>query len=62
MLTSQRLPSGIVPEVLGASPQIGDEAFAVGNPLGLLGSLSAGVISGLDRSFTLTHGQHDSPG
>ena len=29
--------------------QVGDEAYAVGHPLGLVGSLSAGVISGLDR-------------
>jgi len=33
--------------------RVGDEAYAVGNPLGLAGSMSAGVISGLDRSFTL---------
>ena len=32
---------------------IGDEAYAVGNPLGLSGSLSAGVISGFNRSFTI---------
>ena len=31
--------------------QIGDEAFVVGNPLGLYSSMSAGVISGLDRTF-----------
>ena len=30
--------------------RVGDEAFAVGNPLGLVASLSAGVISGFDRS------------
>jgi S1-C subfamily serine protease len=32
--------------------RIGDEVFAVGNPLGLTGSMSAGVISGFDRTFT----------
>jgi S1-C subfamily serine protease len=31
--------------------RIGSEAFLVGNPFGLYGSLSAGVVSGLDRSF-----------
>jgi S1-C subfamily serine protease len=51
VLTAERLPAVIVPAVLGGSPQIGDEAFAVGNPLGLVASLSAGVISGLDRTF-----------
>ena len=31
--------------------RVGDEAYAVGNPFGLYGSMSAGVISGFDRSF-----------
>jgi S1-C subfamily serine protease len=57
VLTSARLPSVIVPEVLGGSAQIGDQTFAVGNPLGLVASLSAGVISGLDRSFPLPDGR-----
>ncbi len=45
-------PSVIVPAVLAGSGglQIGDATFAVGNPLGLAASLSAGVISGLDRT------------
>ena len=48
-------PELIVPAVLGNpnSMHIGDEAYAVGNPLGLSGSLSAGVISGFNRSFTI---------
>lgn len=48
-------PEIIVPAILGNlnAMRIGDEAFAVGNPLGLTGSLSAGVISGFDRSFTI---------
>ena len=33
---------------------VGDEAFVVGNPLGLYSSMSAGVISGFDRSFDRT--------
>src|SRR4051812_29209893 len=33
--------------------QVGDEAFVVGNPLGLYGSLTAGVVSGLGRTFTV---------
>ncbi|HWI05431.1 MAG TPA: trypsin-like peptidase domain-containing protein, partial [Acidimicrobiales bacterium] len=31
--------------------------FAVGHPLGLVGSLTAGVVSGLDRSFPLANGR-----
>lgn len=49
-------PEIIVPAVLGsaAAMRVGDEAYAVGNPLGLAGSMSAGVISGFDRSFTVS--------
>jgi S1-C subfamily serine protease len=36
---------------------VGDEAFAVGHPLGLTGSLSAGVISGLERAIPIGNGQ-----
>ncbi len=46
-------PAQLFPATLG-NPQavrVGDEAFAVGNPLGLYSSMSAGVISGLNRSF-----------
>lgn len=57
VLTPSRLPTVMAPEVLGGSPQIGDQIFVVGNPLGLLGSLSAGVVSGLDRSFALAPGR-----
>ena len=46
-------PAQVVPAVLGNpnAVQIGDEAFVVGNPFGLTGSMSSGVISGLGRSF-----------
>ena len=30
---------------------VGDEAYAVGNPFGLYSSMSAGVISGFNRTF-----------
>ena len=57
VLTPARLPEVVVPAVLGGGAQVGDEAFVVGHPLGLVGSLSAGVISGLDRSFPLGNGR-----
>jgi S1-C subfamily serine protease len=51
-------PDLIVPAVLGSTSglRIGDEAYAVGNPLGLVASMSAGVISGLNRSYELDDG------
>ena len=57
VLTPARLPEVVVPAVLGGGAQVGDEAFVVGNPLNLRGSLSAGVISGLERSFPLGNGK-----
>jgi S1-C subfamily serine protease len=57
VLTAQQPPTVIVPAVLGGGVRVGDDAFAVGNPLGLVGSLSAGVVSGLDRSFPLVGGR-----
>lgn len=58
VLIADNPPSVIVPAVLGdpARMRTGDEAYAVGNPLGLVGSMSAGVISGFDRSIPLPEG------
>ena len=57
VLAPARLPEVVVPAVLGGGAQVGDEAFAVGHPLGLVGSLSSGVISALDRSFPVAGGK-----
>lgn len=48
-------PSLIVPATIAASSpvRVGDEVFVVGNPLGLVGSMSAGVVSGLEREVKL---------
>ncbi|MEA4907358.1 MAG: trypsin-like peptidase domain-containing protein [Anaerolineaceae bacterium] len=53
LLSPDRLPQVLVPAVLGNpnSMHIGDEAYAVGNPFGLYGSMSAGVVSGFNRAF-----------
>ena len=55
VLQPREIPGLVVPAVLGNpfAMRIGDEAFAVGNPLGLAGSMSAGVISGFNRSIPI---------
>lgn len=53
VLQAETLPQMYVPATLGnaGALQVGDEAFVVGNPFGLYSSMSAGVISGFDRTF-----------
>jgi S1-C subfamily serine protease len=53
VLRADQPPAQLVPATLGNpnALRVGDDAFAVGNPFGLYGSMSAGVISGFDRSF-----------
>ena len=53
VLRASQPPAEPIPAILGNpnAMRIGDEAFVVGHPLGLVGSMSAGVISGFDRSF-----------
>jgi S1-C subfamily serine protease len=46
--------ANLVPAVLGnpGALNVGDDAYVVGNPFGLYSSMTAGVISGFNRSFT----------
>lgn len=55
VLQASQPPANLVPAVLGnpRSVQVGSEAFVLGNPFGLDGSMSSGVVSGLNRSFQL---------
>ena len=57
VLVPDRPPQPIVPAVLGGVGQIGDETYAVGHPLGFVGSLTSGVISGLDRTIDAPDGR-----
>jgi S1-C subfamily serine protease len=56
VLQPDQLPELLVPAVMGNpnAVRVGDEAYVVGNPFGLYGSLSAGVVSGLGRRFQAT--------
>lgn len=53
VLSADQPPAQLIPAILGNpnAMQVGDEAFVIGNPFGLYSSMSAGVISGFDRSF-----------
>ena len=52
-LLPAKLPETVVPAVLGGGVTVGSAVFAVGHPLGLADSLSAGVVSALDRTVTV---------
>jgi S1-C subfamily serine protease len=53
VLQADQPPEKVVPAVLGnpGAMHVGDETYAVGNPFGLYGSMSSGVISGFNRTF-----------
>jgi len=53
VLSAMKIPDDLKPATLAssASLRVGDEVIAVGNPFGVVDSVSAGVISGLGREF-----------
>ena len=53
VLEAETLPQQFLPATLGnaGALQVGDDAYVVGNPFGLYSSMSAGVISGFNRTF-----------
>ena len=57
LLTPARLPQIVVPATLGGIADIGAPVVAIGNPLGLTDSVSAGVVSGLNRSVVTSTGK-----
>ncbi|HEY0813232.1 MAG TPA: trypsin-like peptidase domain-containing protein [Pseudonocardia sp.] len=56
VLAVDQLPDVVVPAVMAGPPPVGDAVYAVGNPLGLQHSLSAGVVSATDRSIETANG------
>jgi len=64
VLKTEKLPDPLVPAVLGNpnAMRVGDEAFVVGHPFGLYGSMSAGVISGFNRHFKTSDSSYELEG
>lgn len=64
VLRPDRLPEQAVAATLGNpnAMRIGDEAFVVGHPFGLYGSMSVGVISGFERTFETPDGMQNLQG
>jgi S1-C subfamily serine protease len=56
-LTPATLPQVVVPATVGGAAGVGAPVVAIGNPLGLTDSVSAGVISGLDRTADTNDGK-----
>jgi putative serine protease PepD len=61
VLKIQNPPADLKPAVLGSSSaiKVGDHVMAVGNPLGLAGTVTTGIVSALDRPVT-TQAQQDT--
>ena len=53
VLRPKVIPDDLQPATLGNSKAMspGDEVYVIGNPFGITGSFSAGVVSGMNRSF-----------
>ncbi|MFB6151407.1 MAG: S1C family serine protease, partial [Haloarculaceae archaeon] len=52
VLSVDEAPASATPlDTLRTDPPIGTEVVAIGNPFGLSGSVSAGIVSGLDRTL-----------
>ena len=56
-LTPSTLPTVVVPAVLGGGVRVGDAVYALGNPLGLVGSFSGGLVSQLGRDIKVPGGR-----
>jgi S1-C subfamily serine protease len=56
VLVPDATPQVIAPATLGGGVRVGDPVFAVGHPLGLTASLTAGVVSATGRTIDLAAG------
>ncbi len=56
-LTPATLPAVVVPAVIGGGVRVGDDVYALGNPLGLVGSFSGGLVSQLERGIKVPGGR-----
>jgi putative serine protease PepD len=56
-LMPAKLPQVVVPATVGGAAAVGASVVAIGNPLGLTDSVSAGVISGLNRTADTSNGK-----
>ena len=59
VIRAKKIPDDLQPATLGSSSNLrpGDEVVAIGFPFGIGPSTSAGVVSGLDRSFRSPQGK-----
>jgi S1-C subfamily serine protease len=59
VIRARKIPDDLQPATLGSSSNLrpGDEVVAIGFPFGIGPSTSAGVVSGLDRSFRSPEGK-----
>jgi serine protease DegQ len=61
VLQAQKLPDDLIPAVMRSTADLqpGDQVAAVGFPFGIGPSVSAGVVSGLKRSFRSPEGKQE---
>jgi serine protease Do len=58
VLEADHVPDGASPLGLAEErPVVGQEVLAIGNPYGLEGSMSSGIVSGVDRTVPAPHGE-----